>query len=49
MMQKDAAQALGLKSLIIQHYEKSERNEEKFAIPNTIKLACYSLTFGAES
>jgi len=49
MTQKDAASALGLKSRIIQYYEKGERNGEKFAIPKAIELACYALTLGVES
>lgn len=49
MTQKDAASALGLKSRIIQYYEKGERNGEKFAIPRAIELACYALTLGIGS
>ena len=49
MTQKEAASALGLKSRIIQYYEKGERNGEKFAIPKAITLACYTLTLGINS
>ena len=49
MTQKDAASALGLKSRIIQYYEKGERNGEKFAIPKAIELACFALTLGVDS
>jgi transcriptional regulator with XRE-family HTH domain len=48
LTQKEAASALGLKSRIIQYYEKGERNGEKFAIPKAIELACYALTLGVD-
>jgi len=49
MTQRDAASALGLKSRIIQYYEKGERSGEKFAIPKAIELAYCALTPGVES
>ena len=49
MTQKDTASALGLKSRIIQYYEKGERNGQKFAIPTAIELACYALSLCVES
>ena len=49
MTQKEVASALGLKSRIIQSYEKGERNGEKFGIPKAITLACYALTLGVDS
>ncbi len=49
LTQKDAASVLGLKSRIIQYYEKGERNGEKFAIPRAIELACYAITLGIKS
>jgi transcriptional regulator with XRE-family HTH domain len=48
LTQKEAAQRLGLKSRIIQYYEKGERNGDKFEIPKAIELACYALTAGVE-
>ncbi|MGA1206185.1 MAG: helix-turn-helix domain-containing protein [Litorivicinaceae bacterium] len=48
LTQKDAAQKLGLKSRIIQYYEKGERNGDKFEIPRAIELACYAITLGVE-
>lgn len=48
LTQKEAASALGLKSRIIQYYEKGERNGREFAISKAIELACYSLTLGVE-
>ncbi len=48
LTQKEAASALGLKSRIIQYYEKGERTGEKFAIPKAIELACYALTLGVD-
>ena len=49
LTQKDAAEQLGLKSRIIQYYEKGIRNGEKFEIPKAIELACYALGLGIES
>ena len=49
MIQKEAASALGLKSRIIQYYEKGERNGEKFVIPKAITLAYYALTLVVDS
>ena len=48
LTQKDAAQKLGLKSRIIQYYEKGERNGEPFEIPKAIELACYAITLGVD-
>jgi transcriptional regulator with XRE-family HTH domain len=46
--QKEAASSLGLKSRIVQYYEKGDRNGEKFTIPKAIELACYTLTLGVD-
>ena len=37
---------LGLKSRIMQYYEKGKRNGEKFELPKAITFACYALTLG---
>jgi hypothetical protein len=45
---KGCCVSMGLKSHIIQYYEKGERSGEKFAIPKAIELAYYALTLGVE-
>ena len=49
LTQKDAAHKLGLKSRIIQYYEKGERNGDPVEIPKAIELACYAITLGIDS
>lgn len=49
LTQKDAAHKLGLKSRIIQYYEKGERNGDPFEIPKAIELACYAITLGIDA
>ncbi|MEL6212329.1 MAG: helix-turn-helix transcriptional regulator [Pseudomonadota bacterium] len=46
LSQKDAAHALGLKRRMIQYYEKGERDGEKVVIPQSVRLACYSISEG---
>lgn len=46
LSRKDAAQALGVKRRVIQHYEKGERNGKKVEIPLYIRLACASYASG---
>ena len=49
MTRKEVASALGLKSRIIQYFEKGERNGAKFAIPKAMPPVCYALTLGFDS
>ena len=46
LSQKQAGEALGLKTRMIQYYEKGERNDEPIAIPKTVRLACQALATG---
>ncbi len=46
MKQKEGADLLGLKKLMIQYYEKGERDGKAVEIPKTVRLACYALTRG---
>lgn len=49
LTQKDAAEQLGLKSRMIQYYEKGVRSGETCEIPKAIELACYAIGLGIES
>lgn len=44
--QKGAAKALGLKTRIVQYYEKGERDGKKVEVPLSVRLACWSLQNG---
>lgn len=46
LSQKQAGDALGLKTRMIQYYEKGERDGEPIAIPKTVRLACQALATG---
>lgn len=48
LSQKEAAHYLGLKSRIIQYYEKGERNGKEVEIPLSVRLACYALASGVK-
>lgn len=46
LSQKAAAEALGLKTRMIQYYENGERNGKKVKVPKTVRLACYAISRG---
>ena len=46
LSQKDAAAALGLKTRMIQYYERGERNGVPVEIPKSVRLACHALAHG---
>ena len=46
LSQRKAADALGLKSRIVQYYENGERNGAKVKIPKHVRLACFALSTG---
>ncbi len=46
LSQKDAARVLGLKSRIIQYYEKGERDGKAVEIPLSVRLACHAVEQG---
>lgn len=46
LSQKDAADALGLKTRMIQYYENGERDGKKVKVPKTVRLACFALSRG---
>lgn len=46
LSQKGAAKALGLKTRMVQYYEKGERDGKKVEVPLSIRLACWSLQNG---
>jgi transcriptional regulator with XRE-family HTH domain len=48
LMQKEAAEKLGLKKRMIQYYETGRRGAKKVVIPRTVELACYALSVGVE-
>ncbi len=47
LSQNEAAEALGLKTRMIQYYERGERNGLPVEIPKTVRLACHALAHGA--
>jgi len=48
LSQKAAADALGLKTRMIQYYEKGERGGKKVKVPKTVRLACFALSQGVQ-
>jgi len=46
LSQKGAAKALGLKTRIVQYYEKGEREGKKVEVPLSVRLACWALAQG---
>lgn len=46
LSQKGAAKALGLKTRMVQYYEKGERDGKKVEVPLSIRLACWALQNG---
>ena len=44
--QKGAAKALGLKTRMVQYYEKGERDGKKVEVPLSVRLACWALENG---
>jgi len=46
LKQKEAADLLGLKKLMIQYYEKGDRDGKDVEIPRTVRLACYAISQG---
>lgn len=46
LSQKGAAKALGLKTRMVQYYEKGERGGKNVEVPLSVRLACWSLQNG---